>query len=532
MPQPIQGTPRQTPVTAASDFALAVGMEGGVGTGLAAAKRKENNAKKAAALADLALPPALQQRLAALRCCGVHVYFVLWGPERASLRTVIDLPDDATHGRTLESEQRPLVGEVGWTEPNALLAEAQRAGRHRVPDSRERSRAGAGERRLHEPIIAPHELRPSPALRHPRRGSRCTLLVTRALMNDDDPLPPDFDPAYYLLINPDVAAAGQDAADHYLRFGRHENRSYTRTKPPAVTAPAEAPSAPRVQAELGAELGANAAAAPPHAQLQPEELFKTIAVVGSAPSAPEIDALLGEHTIVVTLNNAWRATNRRDYLVYADDLPDASKPELRERALRGRSSPQYLPAVNAFGGLLHCGASLAFAAGYWLLRAMPCSQISYFAADMVYTTQQSHFYGRGQPDPLRPDPSLQDHGAKCLRLVYFGLKNGCLFLNASATVETRLAFPRVRSGASLAKNVMHLLQGLLHTELTAMNDLAAEAIALERTAAFDMQASAYGRLLTDHDVWRHAAAVDSRWRALEPNVARIERSVNAALAAG
>jgi len=37
-------------------------------------------------------------------------------------------------------------------------------------------------------------------------------------------LPPDFDARQYLLANPDVAKAGVDAAEHYLRFGHGEGR--------------------------------------------------------------------------------------------------------------------------------------------------------------------------------------------------------------------------------------------------------------------------------------------------------------------
>ena len=39
-------------------------------------------------------------------------------------------------------------------------------------------------------------------------------------------LPADFDPATYLLLHPDVAAAGVDAAAHYLAHGRQEGRTY------------------------------------------------------------------------------------------------------------------------------------------------------------------------------------------------------------------------------------------------------------------------------------------------------------------
>ena len=37
-------------------------------------------------------------------------------------------------------------------------------------------------------------------------------------------LPEGFDPTAYLLTHPDVAAAGMDAGDHYLRHGWREGR--------------------------------------------------------------------------------------------------------------------------------------------------------------------------------------------------------------------------------------------------------------------------------------------------------------------
>jgi hypothetical protein len=36
---------------------------------------------------------------------------------------------------------------------------------------------------------------------------------------------PDFDAAYYLRENPDVAEAGFDPLEHYLLYGRHEGRA-------------------------------------------------------------------------------------------------------------------------------------------------------------------------------------------------------------------------------------------------------------------------------------------------------------------
>lgn len=46
-------------------------------------------------------------------------------------------------------------------------------------------------------------------------------------------LPPDFDPAVYLALHRDVAAAGIDPAQHYVQFGRSEGRPYLRSDPRA-----------------------------------------------------------------------------------------------------------------------------------------------------------------------------------------------------------------------------------------------------------------------------------------------------------
>ena len=51
-------------------------------------------------------------------------------------------------------------------------------------------------------------------------GSGGTLLATTHVLNAE----PDFDAAYYLAHNPDVAAAGVDALKHYLAFGWKEGR--------------------------------------------------------------------------------------------------------------------------------------------------------------------------------------------------------------------------------------------------------------------------------------------------------------------
>jgi len=61
-----------------------------------------------------------------------------------------------------------------------------------------------------------------------RVRSRLHALVQgfRRRVGLDPTLPPDFDGAAYLFHNPDVEAAGADAAQHYLAYGHAEGRRY------------------------------------------------------------------------------------------------------------------------------------------------------------------------------------------------------------------------------------------------------------------------------------------------------------------
>jgi hypothetical protein len=90
------GSPKTSQICAAAalvneefDFMLAMSMEDGLGAGLAAAKRKENNQKRAGELAELRLGGALEAKLEELCACGRDVYFVLWGRE-GKIKMVLD----------------------------------------------------------------------------------------------------------------------------------------------------------------------------------------------------------------------------------------------------------------------------------------------------------------------------------------------------------------------------------------------------------------------------------------------------------
>jgi hypothetical protein len=50
---------------------------------------------------------------------------------------------------------------------------------------------------------------------------------------------------------------------------------------------------------------------------------------------------------------------------------------------------------------------MAFTTGYWALHALKPSVLAFVGCDMVYAASgNTHFYGSGEPDPLRDDLSL------------------------------------------------------------------------------------------------------------------------------
>ena len=46
---------------------------------------------------------------------------------------------------------------------------------------------------------------------------------------------------------------------------------------------------------------------------------------------------------------------------------------------------------------------MAFTAGYWALYKFKPQLICYTGCDMVYKGEKTHFYGKGNADPLRED---------------------------------------------------------------------------------------------------------------------------------
>ena len=167
-----------------------------------------------------------------------------------------------------------------------------------------------------------------------------------------------------------------------------------------------------------------------------------VLMLGSGPSVLQCrDWLRAPFDRIVAINNAWAVRPDWDDVVFPEDFPPDRQPATYAAGQRAITADIYLPANNAFGGVVYGGATMAFTAGYWALHALRPTVLAYLGCDMVYAPGRTHFYGTGTADPLRPDPTLQDLHAKSARLELLAAREGCAVVNLS-TEKTRLSFPR------------------------------------------------------------------------------------------
>ena len=167
-----------------------------------------------------------------------------------------------------------------------------------------------------------------------------------------------------------------------------------------------------------------------------------ILIIGSAPDALESRSFNREHfNCLVAINNAWNVRNDWDYCIFPDDFPENRRPnEDRDQKLIG--SEQYVPIQNKFGGFVYSGGTMAFTAGYWALGHFNPKAIAYIGCDMIYDGKDTHFYGRGTPDPLREDPTLKNLKAKSARLEALAASQNCSIFNLSKKPRSNLVFRR------------------------------------------------------------------------------------------
>jgi hypothetical protein len=169
-----------------------------------------------------------------------------------------------------------------------------------------------------------------------------------------------------------------------------------------------------------------------------------VLILGSAADA--IDARAFDPHLfdaIVAINNAWRIRDDWTHLVHAGDFPIERMP-INQSEKKIITYDSYVPANNAFGGIVYAGGTMAFTAAYWALHALGPNMMIFCGCDMVYDVSGvTHFYGKGTADPLREDPTLQSLEAKSNRLMALAAKHGTLCVNASLLSKSRLTFPRL-----------------------------------------------------------------------------------------
>lgn len=169
----------------------------------------------------------------------------------------------------------------------------------------------------------------------------------------------------------------------------------------------------------------------------------TVLILGSAPSVMAARAFdRAPFDVIIAINNAWAVRPDWNVLIHPWDFPADRMPPETDGDQIIVTEDDFVPAQNAYGGFVYAGATMAFTAGYWALFHYKPSVLAFAGCDMTYPKSgATHFYGSGQPDPLRPDITLQSLEAKSARLMALGARDGTTVVNLS-TEPSRLLFPR------------------------------------------------------------------------------------------
>ena len=244
---------------------------------------------------------------------------------------------------------------------------------------------------------------------------------------------------------------------------------------------------------------------------------RIVLILGSGPNVLECDSWPKlPDMVIVAINNAWRVRSDWNYLVCPEDFPEKNRPSPSEcsQTQSVQGADQFVPANNRFGGILYCGATMAYTAGYWVLDRLEPDIMAYLGCDMVYPAANSrtHFYGTGTADPLRSDISLQDLAAKSNRLMIKAGERNCLCVNLSQSPDSRLTFPRLtyeRLGQIDAAALSQLLE-------TNRNNIRHEEV--ERAGQLERELGYYtesGKYWEEAENWDAGAIrkIDRHWNA-------------------
>ncbi len=199
-----------------------------------------------------------------------------------------------------------------------------------------------------------------------------------------------------------------------------------------------------------------------------------VSILGSGPNVIAAQdwpkRLLGH---VLAINNAWRVRADWDALIHPEDFPQDRWPDAVGPLQQVVTAPDYIPANNAYGGVVYAGGTMAFTAAYWALWRHRPQVLAFMGCDMVYPVAvPTHFYGTGTADPLRPDMTLQSLEAKSARIMLLAARQGCAVVNLSEDAS-RLVFPRARVDGLVAQSPVQVDEAAVARALRAEHKLGA-----------------------------------------------------------
>ena len=240
--------------------------------------------------------------------------------------------------------------------------------------------------------------------------------------------------------------------------------------------------------------------------------MKSVLIMGSAPDAVRaLDFDCSKFAAIVAINNAWRIRKDWTHCVFPEDFLQDRRPQ----ASAGKSLVEYdhfVPANNAFGGVIYAGGTMAFTAGYWVLHTLKPDLLAFIGCDMVYddTNEKTHFYGHGDADPLRDDPTLQSLEAKANRLCWMAFEQKCLCVNLSRKPRSRLTFDRLDASTLNSGLDAAFQTGFKALDARVDQIAAARALEAETTASCFVESGDYWNAPEPLDSIQ-LAAIDALW---------------------
>jgi hypothetical protein len=253
---------------------------------------------------------------------------------------------------------------------------------------------------------------------------------------------------------------------------------------------------------------------------------RLVLVAGSAPEVASLHDQALEGLTTVAINNAWRIREDFDYVIFPRNLPEENRPPDSYGTNIVREI-NYRKHVAAAGGLLFCGSTMAFNAGYWAVQYLKPAMIGFFASDMIYDDGETHFYGKGAADPLRDNLTLRSLEAKSARLFAFAFAAGTIAANFSARPRSRLVFPRLPLATTAEPAALKQLASVLRRtpEGRELIEAARSAARLEVTPPFDVDPNDYWSLVGDQTAIDYLDEVDRNWLGLVPLIEALSGAI-------